>query len=188
MRVRAAAQVRHLHHPPAMVSSSNRRRVMLATALGLLCWPGVVAGPRAEAAAGAAAAAPAARASALVDLANEARSRAGLPPLRTNSQLMRAAQTQAEQSASLGKIAHVLPGARYPRPEDRLDASGYPWRAFAENMAMGQRSMSEAIEAWMKSPGHRKNLLSATYTELGTGYATDAKGRPYYVQVFGRPM
>ena len=161
---------------------------MLATALGLLCWPGVVAGPRAEAAAGAAAAAPAARANALVDLANEARSRAGLPPLRANSQLMRAAQTQAEQSASLGKIAHVLPGARYPRPEDRLDASGYPWQAFAENMAMGQRSMSEAIEAWMKSPGHRKNLLSATYTELGTGYATDAKGRPYYVQVFGRPM
>jgi uncharacterized protein YkwD len=170
-----------------MVSASNRRRLLLATTLGLLCLPGVVAGPLAESAAPAAAA-PAGRASALVELANEQRSRAGMPPLRANSQLMRAAQTQAEQSASLGKMAHVLPGARYPRPEDRLDASGYPWRAFAENIAMGQRSMSEAIEAWMKSPGHRKNLLSASYTELGTGYATDAEGRPYYVQVFGKPM
>ena len=53
---------------------------------------------------------------------------------------------------------------------------------------MGHQSTSEAIEAWMKSPDHRKNLLSAAYTELGTGYATDAAGRPYYVQVFGRPL
>jgi uncharacterized protein YkwD len=150
--------------------------------------PGVVAGPKAESArAGTAAAAPA-RAGALVDLANEHRSRAGLPPLRANSRLMQAAQTQAEQSASLGKLAHVLPEARYPRPEDRLDASGYPWRAFAENIGMGQRSTSEVIEAWMKSPGHRKNMLSASFTEMGTGYATDDKGRAYYVQVFGRPL
>ena len=170
-----------------MVPVSNRRPVVLAIAFGLLCLPGVVAGPKAESAAPAVAA-PARRANALLELANEQSGRAGLPPLRPNSQLMRAAQTQAEQSASLGKLAHVLPGARYPRPEDRLDASGYPWRAFAENIAMGQRSMSEATEAWMKSPGHRKNLLSATYTELGTGYATDAEGRGYYVQVFGRPM
>ena len=151
--------------------------------------PGVAAGPKAESArAGAAAAAPSGRAGALVELANEHRSRAGLPPLRANAQLMRAAQTQAEQSASLGRMAHVLPGARYPRPEDRLDASGYPWRAFAENIAMGQRSTSEAIEAWMKSPGHRQNMLSATYTEMGTGVATDDSGRAYYVQVFGRPL
>ena len=40
----------------------------------------------------------------------------------------------------------------------------------------------------MKSPGHRKNLLSPAYTELGTGYATDNRGRAYYVQVFGRPL
>lgn len=150
--------------------------------------PGVAAGPKAESARAGAAAAPATRAVALAELANEHRSRAGLPPLRTNAALMRAAQTQAEQSASLGKMAHVLPGARFPRPEDRLDASGYPWRAFAENIATGQRSMSEAIEAWMKSPSHRKNMLSATYTEMGTGYATDDNGRAYYVQVFGRPM
>jgi uncharacterized protein YkwD len=123
-----------------------------------------------------------------VDLANQIRSREGLPPLRANTRLMLAAQTQAEQSASLGKMAHVLPGARYPRPEDRLDASGYPWRAFAENIAMGQRTMSDVIEAWMKSPGHRKNMLSPNYTEMGTGYATDESGRAYYVQVFGRPM
>jgi uncharacterized protein YkwD len=170
-----------------MVAISRHQRLLIASAWVLLSGPGIVAVPRAESAAPAAAVS-AGRAGALVELANEHRSRAGLPPLRANEALMRAAQTQAEQSASIGKMAHVLPGARYPRPEDRLDASGYPWRAFAENIAMGQRSMSDAVEAWMNSPGHRKNLLSATYTELGTGYATDADGRPYYVQVFGRPL
>jgi uncharacterized protein YkwD len=41
---------------------------------------------------------------------------------------MQAAQTQADQTASARVLQHVLPGAKYPRPEDRLDASGYPWR------------------------------------------------------------
>ena len=35
--------------------------------------------------------------------------------------------------------------------------------------------------------GHRTNILNPDFTELGTGYATDRKGRPYYVQVFARP-
>jgi uncharacterized protein YkwD len=162
------------------------RRCLTLVVLGLFCLPGVVAGPTAESAI---AAAPSLiRASSLVDLANQQRSLAGLPPLRANSRLMLAAQTQAEQSASERKLAHVLPGQRYPRPEDRLDASGYPWRAFAENIAVGHRSATEAIDAWMKSPGHRRNMLSASYTEMGTGVATDAGGRAYFVQVFGRPI
>jgi uncharacterized protein YkwD len=124
----------------------------------------------------------------LVDLANVERTRAGLTALRANTKLMLAAQTQAEQSATIGRLSHVLPEARYPRPQDRLDASGYQWRAYGENIASGQRDASSVTEAWMQSPDHRKNLLSTTYTEVGTGYAVDRAGRPYYVQVFGRPL
>jgi uncharacterized protein YkwD len=124
----------------------------------------------------------------LLDLANAERAKAGLKPLRQNPQLMQAAQTQAEQTATARRLEHVLPDARYPRPQDRLDASGYPWRAWAENIAFGQRTPVDAVEAWMQSPGHRKNLLNPNYTELGTGVAIDATGRPYYVQVFGRPL
>ena len=40
----------------------------------------------------------------------------------------------------------------------------------------------------MTSAGHRANMLNAAYTELGTGYAVDARGRPYFVQVFGKPL
>ena len=124
----------------------------------------------------------------MLELANAQRARAGLPPLRANSRLMQAAQTQAEQTASARQLQHVLPDAKYPRPEDRLGASGYPWRAWAENIAFGQKTPSDAVEAWMQSPGHRKNLLDPKYTELGTGVAADATGRPYYVQVFGKPL
>ena len=40
----------------------------------------------------------------------------------------------------------------------------------------------------MNSTGHRHNMLNGVYTELGTGYAVDSRGRTYYVQVFGKPM
>ena len=127
------------------------------------------------------------RVGSLLELANAQRARVGVPPLRADAKLMKAAQAQAEQAASAGRLQHVLPEARYARPQDRLDAFGYNWRAFAENIAYGHANAAAAIDGWMNSPGHRKNLLSPAYTELGTGFATDADGRPYDVQVFGRP-
>jgi uncharacterized protein YkwD len=169
-----------LFAPCGAVGIARRSRLKVILVLGLVCLPALTAvaiePPEAD------------RAHSLVQLANQQRVRAGLPALRANPRLMRAAQTHAEQTAALRKLAHVLPNARHPRPEDRLKASGYDWSAFGENLAVGQRSTSEATAEWMKSPGHRNNLLSPKYTELGTGYATDDTGKAYYVQVFGRPM
>ena len=104
-----------------------------------------------------------------------------------NTLLMQAAQLQAEQMASLRRMDHVLKGGQYPAPQDRLAAVGYRWRAFAENIAYGQRGPEDVTESWMESPGHRTNMLNGTYTELGTGYAVDERRRPYFVQVFGTP-
>ena len=123
----------------------------------------------------------------LVDLTNVERARAGLARLRANAKLMRAAQIQAEQVASARRLDHVLPGAEYPRPEDRVDAAGYVWQALAENLSFNDRTAAEAVRSWMNSSGHRANILNATYTEIGTGYALDRAGQPYYVQVFARP-
>jgi uncharacterized protein YkwD len=88
---------------------------------------------------------------------------------------------------ALGQMAHVLPAARYPEPEDRLAAVQYEWLAFAENVAYGQSNPSAAVSSWMTSSGHRANILNSSMTEIGTGFARDASGRPYYVQVFARP-
>jgi hypothetical protein len=40
----------------------------------------------------------------------------------------------------------------------------------------------------MHSRGHRANIISPAFTELGVGYAVDRAGRPYYVQVFASPL
>src|SRR5688572_13133949 len=124
----------------------------------------------------------------IADLTNVERSRAGISPLRMEGRLMKAAQLQAEQMASLGRMDHVLSDGPYPAPPDRLAAAGYRWRAYAENIAYGQRDPEDVTGSWMGSKGHRANILSGAYTEIGTGYAVDNRGRSYYVQVFGKPM
>jgi len=126
-------------------------------------------------------------ASTIVQLTNAERANAGLPALKTNSRLMEAAQLQADQMVRLGRLEHVLSGGQYPRPEDRLAAAGYEWSAYAENIAMGQTTAAAAMDSWMHSSGHRANILSTKVTEIGIGIARDSAGRPYYVQVFGRP-
>lgn len=124
-------------------------------------------------------------ASELASLTNAERRQAGLPTLTLNPSLMRAAQLHADQMASLGQMAHSLPGARYPEPKDRLAAVGYNWRAYAENVAYGQGSPSSAVSSWMGSSGHRANILNPGLTEIGTAVANGSDGRPYWVQVFG---
>jgi len=168
-----------------------RTRTRLANAIALLVLWGCTSSPMAPDAVATAAAAPAAAAgipAGIVDLTNVERDRAGVAPLKANTQLMRAAQLQADQMAAIGRLDHVLPDGPYPQPTDRLKAAGYRWQAYAENVALGQNGAAGAVEGWMDSSGHRRNMLSATYTEIGTGYAKDRSGRPYYVQVFGKPM
>ena len=124
----------------------------------------------------------------VVDLTNVERTRNGRASLRVNTRLMHAAQIQAEQMARAGQLAHVLPHAAYPSASDRLAAADYRWQAYGENVALGQSSAMEALDGWMHSRGHRTNILNPDFTEMGAGYAMDRARRPYYVQVFARPL
>jgi uncharacterized protein YkwD len=123
----------------------------------------------------------------VINLTNIERTHHHRAALLANAHLMRAAQLQADQMARAGHMAHVLPDARYPRLEDRI-AAEYRWYAIGENVAFGQANAAKVLDSWMHSPGHRKNILNSTFTEMGAGYAVDHTGRPYYVQVFGRPL
>ena len=134
------------------------------------------------------AAAPPAVTLTVVELTSAERTRAGIHGLSANAQLMQAAQIHAEQMAHARRLDHILPNAAYPSPEDRLRAVAYRWQAYAENVAQGQRTAAEVVSGWMQSSGHRANIMNATYTEMGAGYARDGSGRPYWVQVFGKPL
>lgn len=120
---------------------------------------------------------------------NAARKKAGLKPLRLNSELEKAAQRHAEDMLNRGYFAHESPAGTTVRERSRK--AGYDWAAIGENIAFGQTSVGEVVETWMDSPGHRKNILSRNFSELGVGLALgkgrDGKYQVLWVQNFGAP-
>ena len=123
----------------------------------------------------------------VVRLTNAERARQRLAPLASSVRLMRAAQIHAEQMVRAGRLDHELPRAKYPRTEDRLKAVKYAWRVWAENVAYGPNNPDDVMRIWMKSQGHRANIMNARVTEIGVGHARDKTGRIYWVQLFARP-
>ncbi len=110
-----------------------------------------------------------------------------LSPLLRSGALMRAAQLHADQMAAANRMAHELPGSMYPSLDSRLDAVGYRIRAAGENVAEGYPSSAAVVAGWMTSPGHRGNIVSTRYTEMGGGVTIAKNGRRFYVQVFASP-
>jgi uncharacterized protein YkwD len=115
---------------------------------------------------------------------------AGAPPLARNSPLEEAAQRHAEDMLARSYFAHGSPDGTTVR--ERASAAGYRWNGIAENLAEGQRTVDEAVDAWMRSAGHRENILDPDFVDTGIGLALgrDPRTREYrilWVQTFGRP-
>lgn len=55
-----------------------------------------------------------------------------------------------------------------------------------ENVAYGYASGKSVTAAWMKSPGHRANLLTPQHRLIGVGAYQDSNGRWYVAQVLGQ--
>ncbi|HYC51926.1 MAG TPA: CAP domain-containing protein [Gemmatimonadaceae bacterium] len=123
----------------------------------------------------------------IVRFTNDARSRNGLPALRTSTKLMEAARIHAEQMAAAQRSDHTINGAQYPTMQSRLQAVGYVYMQAAENVAWNQSSAQAAVNSWMSSSGHRANILDQGLTEMGAAMARSSRGEPYWIQVFGRP-
>lgn len=120
----------------------------------------------------------------VVCLSNAARIAAGLDTLKAHTQLRTAARRHAEDMQSRGYFDHVAPA---PAPHGatllaRVQSSGYPLRAAAENLASGQPTPRRATVAWLTSPGHCNNLLDPAFDEVGVGRAASS---PIWVQVLG---
>jgi uncharacterized protein YkwD len=125
----------------------------------------------------------------MLDQVNAARKREGLKPLRLNPTLAKSAQRHAEDMLKRGYFDHRSPAGTTVRERSR--AAGYQWAAIGENIAFGQTSVDEVVETWLESPGHRKNILSPNFSELGVGLALgrgpDGKYQVLWVQNFGAP-
>jgi uncharacterized protein YkwD len=118
----------------------------------------------------------------LVELTNSERKKAKLPPLAPNPVLFAVARAHTANMASQGKREHVLDGKDVLK---RLDDAGYDWASARENIATSKKStLDEVMQAFMKSKGHRANILLPKLKEIGVGIVDDGKGVVYYTQVF----
>jgi uncharacterized YkwD family protein/spore coat assembly protein SafA len=122
----------------------------------------------------------------VIRLVNAERARAGLPALKANWQLSRVARYKSADMANRGYFSHTSP--TYGSPFRMMESFGLRFSAAGENIAYGQRTPAEVMRDWMNSPGHRSNILSRNYTEIGVGLAKNKNGVCYWTQMFMKPL
>jgi uncharacterized protein YkwD len=106
----------------------------------------------------------------VVELVNQQRWNNGqLPPLKRVDLLDSSSELHSTNMAQRDFMAHCDPDT-LTLPGDRMIDAGYNWSSAAENIAAGYSSPAAVIAGWMGSSGHRANILSTTYRELGVGY------------------
>jgi uncharacterized YkwD family protein/spore coat assembly protein SafA len=122
----------------------------------------------------------------VIRLVNVERSKRGLQLLKANWQLSRVARYKSQDMINKGYFSHTSP--TYGSPFKMMESFGIRFSAAGENIAMGQRSPADVMNAWMNSPGHRNNILSPSFSEIGVGFAKGSNGRLYWTQMFIKPL
>ena len=128
-------------------------------------------------------------------MTNEFRRQNGLKPVKSDKKLANAARAYARYLAKTERFSHEADGRL---PAERAKNAGYRYCQVAENLALAQDSQGfkadalarQAVEGWMNSPGHRRNLLDPNVTDIGISVAKAPDKDPKYisVQLFGRPI
>lgn len=124
----------------------------------------------------------------LLNYTNQKRKEAGLSALALNESLTSAAHKKAEDMFENQYWAHVSPGGK--EPWDFILGQNYDYIYAGENLAKNFNDSKDVVEAWMKSPSHRENLLSSNYDEIGFAVVNgvmDGYETTLVVQMFGRP-
>ncbi len=111
---------------------------------------------------------------------NTVRSNNGVASLQADQRLMATAQSHAQDMATNGYFSHI--GRNGSNVMQRIHVQGYNACFAAENIAWGQHSESEVMQAWINSPGHQHNNVSPRAVAYGVGNVGDV-----WVLVFGRP-
>jgi len=109
--------------------------------------------------------------------------------LTLNKTLNKAAQAKVEDMFAKQYFEHVSPTGI--GPADLAESVGYKYVRVGENLALGNfQDDADIVQAWMDSPGHRENIVSSGFSEIGI-----AVGQGKYeghntwlaVQTFGLP-
>lgn len=120
----------------------------------------------------------------VLKLVNEIREDRGLDPLINDHRLNLAAEDWSRTMARKDIFEHSDVAGQ-------LAEQGYSWTNCGENIAAGYETPEAVVAAWMDSPGHRSNILSHDFEEIGIGYyyldddGGDAPFHHYWTQEFG---
>ena len=117
----------------------------------------------------------------VVHLVNIERQKAGLKPLIIDNELSKVARLKSEDMKNKNYFNHTSP--TYGTPFDMMQQFNIKYKRAGENIAKGQKTAQEVVEAWMNSEGHKRNILSKSFTHIGVGYAKRGN-TPYWTQEF----
>ncbi len=101
------------------------------------------------------------------------------PALVWDDALERAAQKHANDMARKKFFSHT--GSDKSTLSQRVDREKFDWSAVGENIAMGHHDEEMAVDGWMKSPGHCKNIMNPDFKYMGAAVSSNGQ---YWVQVF----
>ncbi|NWK70831.1 serine protease [Bacillus paramycoides] len=115
----------------------------------------------------------------VVELTNAERTKQGLPALQIDTELSKVARIKSEDMQKNNYFDHNSP--TYGSPFDMMKKFGISYKSAGENIAQGQRTPEEVVQAWMNSAGHRANILNSGFTHIGVGYVESGN---YWTQQF----
>ncbi|MDT0463986.1 CAP domain-containing protein [Streptomyces gibsoniae] len=118
---------------------------------------------------------------AVLDLVNQERAKAGCTPVTASNELTKLAQAFSDDMATRNFFDHTDPDGK--DPWDRAAVLGITDLG-GENIARGQTTAQDVMDAWMNSPGHRANILNCDFKTLGVGVHLGTGG-PWWTQDFG---
>lgn len=101
----------------------------------------------------------------LIELTNIEREKKGLPVVKENEALDRAAELKAQNMFAENYWAHFAPSGK--SPWDFILGAGYKFTFAGENLAKNFYSSDDVVKAWVESPTHRDNLLNPNYRDIG---------------------
>lgn len=116
----------------------------------------------------------------VVKLVNVERTKAGLNELTLDKTIEKAALIRAREIEK--SFSHTRPdGSSF---SSVLKEQGISYKGAGENIAWGQKTPEEVVNAWMNSEGHRANILNPKFTKIGVGHYQNSKGTNYWAQLF----
>ena len=122
----------------------------------------------------------------VIELVNIERVANNLPPLLYNEALTNAARLHSQDMGDNNYFSHTSQdGTAF---NQRIVNAGYDYNNCGENIAAGYPTPEDVVNGWMNSPGHRANILSPEYCDIGVGYAAVSGSAyfHYWTQDFGR--